>query len=176
MRRDKGPPHPSMTPGDVAQPNRPQGSPPDHIVPIFSDCVVALSSHHAAVLERLQTGLASLLFRAQRIGQIRSTPTSGIHQDQFWRPSGSPSRRTFNSVLEDKKIPFYPIGVTKKLNMNLVWSFQSVAGGIFVPKCCPSCYLYEVCENKNGCCEKCDFYNKRKCMLREKDAYGMLKE
>lgn len=53
---------------------------------------------------------------------------------------------------------------------------QDVAGGILVPRCCPSCYLYEDCEKRNECCEECDFYSRGRCMLSEKDAYGILEE
>lgn len=45
-----------------------------------------------------------------------------------------------------------------------------------VPRCCPSCYLYEDCEERGECCEECDFYNKGKCMLKEKEAYGILEK
>jgi len=36
-----------------------------------------------------------------------------------------------------------------------------------MPKCCSSCYLFEDCENRDGCCEECDFYSNGDCGLVE---------
>jgi len=28
-----------------------------------------------------------------------------------------------------------------------------------MPKCCSKCYMYDECENRNECCQECDYYS-----------------
>jgi len=38
-----------------------------------------------------------------------------------------------------------------------------------MPKCCPKCYMYYECENRNECCSECDFYLGGECLYAEQD-------
>jgi len=33
-----------------------------------------------------------------------------------------------------------------------------------MPKCCTQCYMYDECENRNGCCPECDYYSNGECL------------
>ena len=36
-----------------------------------------------------------------------------------------------------------------------------------MPKCCPKCYMYDECENRNKCCPECDYYSNGDCLYSE---------
>jgi hypothetical protein len=45
-----------------------------------------------------------------------------------------------------------------------------------MPKCCSNCYIYDACENRNECCQECDYYSGGECLYSEVEPYEELAE
>jgi len=72
-----------MTPGDVAQPNRPKGQPArPHRSDLFRSCGHPLELPRRGP-EETQNQSCQPAVQSAMDRPIHGTPTSGIHQDQF---------------------------------------------------------------------------------------------
>ena len=53
---------------------------------------------------------------------------------------------------------------------------MEILGSGRMPKCCPKCWQYYECENRNECCPECDYYSSGKCIYSEVEPYELEEE